>query len=54
MVGEFEMELERRLALFEDPASDEGVLPGLPARDVVVALVVLVVIGAVLVWWGYR
>lgn len=54
MAGDFEVELERRIALFEDPASDEGVLPGLPLGDVVVAVVVLVVLGTLLLWWGYR
>jgi hypothetical protein len=53
MAGEFEVELERRLALFEDPASDEGVLPGLPSRDLVVAVLALVVVGALLLWWAY-
>lgn len=54
MAGEFEVELERRLALFEDPESDEGAMPGLPGRDVLVFVVALLVAGSVLLWWGYR
>lgn len=49
----FDAELERRLQLLEDPSSDEKVLDNLPARDVLLAVVGLVVASAVLLIWGY-
>lgn len=46
-------ELERRLALLEDPASDERVLDDLPVRDVVMAVVGLAVLIVCMLIWGY-
>ncbi|MFJ9419692.1 hypothetical protein ACIRPT_36840 [Streptomyces sp. NPDC101227] len=49
----FDAELEHRLRLLEDPHSDEAVLAPLPARDLWLAVVGLVVLTAVMLWWGY-
>jgi len=45
-------ELERRLALIEDPDGPEGALPPLPLLDLVAALVGLAIITVVLLWWA--
>lgn len=50
---DFDDELARRLALLEDPTSDESILPPLPARDVWLAAVAIAVVGVALTWWGY-
>ncbi len=49
----FRSELDRRLDLYEDPATDEGVLPPLPTGDIVVSVVVLAVISAALLGWCF-
>lgn len=49
----FEDELERRLALLDDPASGEAPPADLPRRDVLLAALALAVLSAALVWWGY-
>lgn len=49
----FEAELERRIALLEDPASDEQVLENLPLADVLWAVAAVVVMGIALLIWGY-
>ncbi|WP_455361431.1 hypothetical protein [Streptomyces sp. SYSU K21746] len=49
----FQAELERRLALLEDPASGESALPDLPWRDVWIAALGLIAVALPLVWWGY-
>lgn len=48
----FEAELERRLALIEDPDSDEGPLAPLPWRDVWASIAALVVLSAAVLWWS--
>lgn len=52
MDSEFEAELERRLALIEDPDSDEGPLAPLPWMDVWLSIAALVTVSAVLLWWS--
>ena len=49
----FDAELERRIRLLEDPASGERVLPDLPVRDVVLAVLGVAVLTVVLLIWGY-
>ncbi|MBB3043135.1 hypothetical protein KM427_05655 [Nocardioides sp. LMS-CY] len=49
----FDEELERRLHLLEDPASSDRILDDLPARDVLLAALGLVVLTVVLLLWGY-
>lgn len=46
-------ELERRLDLLEDPASDEHALDDMPVRDIVMAVLGLAVMTVVLLIWGY-
>lgn len=45
-------ELERRLALIEDPGGADGVLPPLPLGDLVAAVVGLALLTVVLLWWA--
>lgn len=52
MDSEFEHELERRLALIEDPESGEGPLAPLPWRDLLISVAALVAISAALLWWS--
>ncbi|GEE01316.1 hypothetical protein nbrc107696_17620 [Gordonia spumicola] len=47
----FDTELERRLQLLESPDDNGMILADLPARDIVLAVVGLVVGSALLLWW---
>lgn len=51
--SEFDTELERRLQLLESPSSDESIRPPLPALDLWCAVIGLVVLTVVMLWWGY-
>ena len=46
-------ELERRLALIEDPAYEDAARADLPARDIWLVLALVVVICVVAYAWGY-
>ncbi|MGO1538293.1 MAG: hypothetical protein ACTHZ9_07430 [Leucobacter sp.] len=46
-------ELRERIALLEDPESDESILPSLPVKDVVIAIGGMVVLCLAMVLWGY-
>lgn len=48
MDSDFRTELDRRLDLYEDPASEEGVLDPLPWRDLGLSVAVLSL--ALLAW----
>lgn len=50
---DYATELERRLVVFEDPENPEGVLSPLPLRDFVLALLLVLVASALMLWWGY-
>lgn len=50
---EFRRELDRRLALIEDPAYADPGRAHLPARDLVVLLVASIVVIVGLLAWGY-
>lgn len=52
MDAAFEAELERRLALMEDPDSPEGPLAPLPWMDVWLSVGALVAVSAALLWWS--
>ncbi|SFB42854.1 hypothetical protein SAMN05216266_11130 [Amycolatopsis marina] len=49
----FEAELERRIALLEAPDSEESVLPDLPARDILLAVLTIAALSVGLIFWGY-
>ena len=53
MTDDFDRELQARLAVIEDPAYVDPARADLPARD----LMILVVLGALLIvaliWWSY-
>lgn len=49
----FEAELERRLRTLDEADTGRASLPALPARDVWIAVVGLVLLSALLTWWGY-
>jgi hypothetical protein len=53
MDQDFRDELERRLELYEDPSSDEGVLDPLPTIDIVISLAVLVILTVALLGWCF-
>lgn len=46
-------ELERRLALLEDPHGSDGALGDLPWRDVALCAAGIVVMSVLLLMWGY-
>lgn len=50
---ELDDELRERIALLEDPASDETILPPLPTRDVVFAILGMIVLCTIMALWGY-
>jgi hypothetical protein len=50
---EFDGELQRRLALLEDPEYHDPARADLPARDLVVLLIAAVVLIAAMLAWGY-
>ncbi len=49
----FDTELERRLQLLESPDDNEMILPDLPARDIVLCVLGIVVASALLLWWAW-
>lgn len=53
MDKDFRTELDRRLDLYEDPGSEEGVLAPLPTGDIVISIVVLAVTSLVVVGWCF-
>ncbi|GAA0036569.1 MULTISPECIES: hypothetical protein [Brevibacterium] len=53
MDSDFRSELDRRLDLYEDPASEEGVLDPLPWRDLGITLAVLAVLSLALLAWCF-
>ncbi|WP_209372177.1 hypothetical protein [Brevibacterium renqingii] len=53
MDKDFRVELERRLDLYEDPESEEGVLGPLPAGDIAISVVVLALSSLGLLGWCF-
>lgn len=53
MDRDFRTELDRRLDLYEDPGSEEGVLDPLPTSDIVISVTVLVVVVLVVLGWCF-
>ena len=51
MDRDFRTELDRRLDLYEDPESDEGILDPLPWRDLGLSVAVLAVLSVALLAW---
>jgi hypothetical protein len=51
--NEFRRELDRRLAVVEDPAYDDPARVDLPVRDLVVLLVGSVAVIVAALGWGY-
>lgn len=51
--NEFRRELDRRLAVVEDPAYEDPAGADLPARDLVILLVASVAVIAAALGWGY-
>ncbi|GAA1871338.1 hypothetical protein [Brevibacterium marinum] len=52
MDKDFRTELDRRLDLYEDPGSEEGVLAPLPAKDIVISVAVLVIVSLIVLGWA--
>ncbi|WP_181407567.1 hypothetical protein [Nocardioides sambongensis] len=52
MDQEFEAELERRLALIDDPQSEEGPLTPLPWLDLLLTAGGLLILTVALLWWS--
>jgi hypothetical protein len=52
MDDELRVELDRRLALIEDPGGADAPLPPLPWSDVVLAIAALALLSVLLVWWA--
>jgi hypothetical protein len=50
---EFEQELERRLEILEAPGYEDPARKDLPALDLVILTVAVVVTVVFLYWWGY-
>ena len=50
---DFEAELQRRLALIEDPAYADPARRDLPAQDLVLLVVLSALVIALAWWWGY-
>jgi hypothetical protein len=50
---EFRRELDRRLAVVEDPAYEDPARADLPARDLVILLVASVAVIVAALGWGY-
>lgn len=46
-------ELRERIALLEDPESDESILPPLPLKDVLIAIGGMAALCLVMALWGY-
>lgn len=53
MDKDFRTELDRRLDLYEDPGSEEGVLAPLPTRDIVISVAVLVIMSLIALCWCF-
>lgn len=53
MDKDFRTELDRRLDLYEDPGSEEGVLAPLPTRDIVISVAVLVLMSLIALGWCF-
>lgn len=53
MDKDFRAELDRRLDLYEDPGSDEGILDPLPWVDLVISGAVLAVVSIALLAWCF-
>jgi hypothetical protein len=51
--NEFRRELDRRLAVVEDPAYEDPARADPPVRDLVLLLVASVAVIAAALWWGY-
>jgi hypothetical protein len=52
MDDETRVELERRLALIEDPEGHDAPFPPLPRVDLAAAVAGLVLISLLLLWWA--
>lgn len=50
---EFDRELQRRLAVLEDPEYHDPARADLPARDLVALLIAAVVLISAMLAWGY-
>jgi len=50
---DFDEDLERRIRLLEDGSQNESILDNLPVRDVVWAVVGIVILSVLLLLWGY-
>lgn len=53
MDKDFRTELDRRLDLYEDPGSEEGVLAPLPTKDIVISVAVLVIASLLVLGWAF-
>lgn len=51
--ADFHQELDRRLAIIEDPGYDDPAQADLPARDWILLLVGCVVVIGIALAWGY-
>lgn len=48
-----DQELRARIALLEDPESEESIQPKLPKIDIAIAIVGIILLCAVMTIWGY-
>ena len=46
-------QLAQRLTLLESPTNAEHLVEDLPARDIAVSVLVLVLVTVALLWWAY-
>lgn len=53
MDKDFRSELDRRLDLYEDPGSEEGVLAPLPARDIIISVAILAIASLIVLGWCF-
>ena len=51
--SEFDAELERRLAILLDPDSSDSILEPLPVLDLALAIAGVIILSALVLWWGY-